>query len=139
MWRSSSVPITQKDLSSSRSAGWSNERSHGSGDAGVSPKIGRISTERRSHFCASLQSGSCSENYAILHDLSGQTLSDFPAASINRSIIGLGGFGYGMAHFPVLLCCSAQSRASAPSAQVGHAVVKVVKSARARSNLPERR
>src|ERR1700722_2852106 len=76
MWRSSSVPITQKDLSSSRSAGWSNERSHGSGDAGVSPKIGRISTERHSHFCASLQSGSCSENYAILHDLSGQTLSD---------------------------------------------------------------
>src|ERR1039458_8343730 len=74
MWRSSSVPITQKDLSSSRSAGLSNERSHGSGDAGVSPKIGRISTERRSHFCASLQSGSCSENYAIPHDLSGQTL-----------------------------------------------------------------
>src|ERR1700722_6762669 len=76
MWRSSSVPITQKDLSSSRSAGWSNERSHGSGDAGVSPKIGRISTERRSHFCASLQSGSCSENYAIPHDLSGQTLRE---------------------------------------------------------------
>src|SRR5471032_3317495 len=74
MWRSSSVPITQKDLSSSQSAGWSNERSHGSGDAGVSPKIGRISTERHSHFCASLQSGSCSENYAIPHDLSGQTL-----------------------------------------------------------------
>src|SRR6476646_5899420 len=74
MWRSSSVPITQKDLSSSRSAGWSNERSHGSDDAGVSPKIGRISTERRSHFCASLQSGSCSENYAIPRDLSGQTL-----------------------------------------------------------------
>src|SRR5512132_1798249 len=76
MWRSSSVLITQKDLSSFRSAGWSNERSHGSGDAGVSPKIGRISTERRSHFCASLQSGSCSENYAIPHDLSGQTLTD---------------------------------------------------------------
>src|ERR1700692_532774 len=75
MWRSSNVPITQKDLSSSRSAGWSNERSHGSGDVGVSPKIGRISTERRSHFCASLQSGSCSENYAIPHDLSGQTLT----------------------------------------------------------------
>src|SRR5664279_1120615 len=30
MWRSSSVPITQKDLSSSRSAGWSNVLSHGS-------------------------------------------------------------------------------------------------------------
>src|SRR5258705_4121524 len=74
MWRSSSVPITQKDLSSSRSGGSSNERSHGSGGAGVSPKIGRISIARRSHFCASLQSGSCSENYAIPHDLSGQTL-----------------------------------------------------------------
>ena len=79
MWRSSSVLITQKDLSSSRSAGWSNERSHGSGDAGVSPKIGRISTERRSHFCASLQSGSCSENYVIPHDLSGQTLTQIKA------------------------------------------------------------
>lgn len=75
MWRSSSVQITQKDLSSSRSGGSSNERSHGSGGAGVSPKIGRISTEKRSHFCASLQSGSCSENYAIPHDLSGQTLT----------------------------------------------------------------
>src|SRR4249919_1070085 len=74
MWRSSSVPITQKALSSSRSAGWSNERSHGSDDAGVSPKIGRITTQRRSHFCASLQSGSCSENYAIPRDLSGQIL-----------------------------------------------------------------
>jgi len=26
------------------------------------------------HFCASLQSESCWENYAIPHDLSGQTL-----------------------------------------------------------------
>src|SRR5665647_88870 len=76
MWRSSSVPITQKDLSSSRSGGSSNERSHGSGGAGVSPKIGRISIVRRSHFCASLQSGSCSENYAMPHDLSGQTLRE---------------------------------------------------------------
>ena len=39
--------------------GSSNERSHGSGGAGVSPKIGRISIERRSHFCASLQSELC--------------------------------------------------------------------------------
>src|SRR6476620_3031030 len=77
MWRSSSVPIAQKDLSPSRSGGSSNERSHGSGGAGVSPKIERISIARRSHFCASLQSGSCSENYAIRHDLSGQTLKTF--------------------------------------------------------------
>ena len=40
----------------------------------VSPKIGRISIARRSHFCVSLQSGLCCENYAIPHDLSGQTL-----------------------------------------------------------------
>ena len=32
--------ITQKDLLSSRSGGSSNERSHGLGGAGVSPKIG---------------------------------------------------------------------------------------------------
>src|ERR1700686_4176057 len=75
MWRSSSVPITQKDLSSSRTGGSSNERSHGSGGAGVSPKIGRISIARRSHFCVSLLSGLCCENYAIPHDLSGQTLT----------------------------------------------------------------
>ena len=35
------------------------ERSHGLGGAGVSPKIGRLSIERRSHFCASLQSDLC--------------------------------------------------------------------------------
>jgi hypothetical protein len=51
--------ITQKDLSSSRSDGSSNEHLHGSGDAGASPKIGRISIARRSDFCASPQSGSC--------------------------------------------------------------------------------
>src|SRR4249920_190635 len=39
---------------------WVVERTlHGSGGAGVSPKIGRISIEKHSHFCASLQSGSC--------------------------------------------------------------------------------
>ena len=81
MWRSSSVPITQKDLLSSRSGGSSNERSHGSGGADVSPKIGRISIARRSHFCVSLQSGLCCENYAIPHDLSGQTLSKFARAA----------------------------------------------------------
>src|SRR4249919_1627600 len=74
MWRSSSVPIMQKDLLSFRSGGSSNERSHGLAGAGVSPKIGRISIEKRSHFCASLQSDSCSESYATQHDLSGQTL-----------------------------------------------------------------
>jgi hypothetical protein len=48
-----------RHLSSSRSGGSSNERSHGSGVVGVSPKIGRISIVRHSLFSASLQSGSC--------------------------------------------------------------------------------
>src|SRR5260370_33134590 len=87
--------MTQKGLSSSRSGGWSNERSHGSVGAGVSPKIGRISTERRSHFCASLQSGSCSENYAIPHDLSGQTLRS-GAGSLSRHIAPKGKAGSGV-------------------------------------------
>jgi transposase len=39
---------------------WVVERTlHGSGGAGVSPKIGRNSIARRLHFCTSLQSGSC--------------------------------------------------------------------------------
>src|SRR6266478_9000884 len=86
MWRSSSVPITPKDSLSSRSGGSSNERSHGLGGAGVSPKIGRISIEKRSHFCASLQSDSCSENYAIQHDLSGQTLRIFDLGDLTEQV-----------------------------------------------------
>ena len=74
-------PLFRRAVAKIKSGGSSNELSHGSAGAGVSPKIGRISTERRSHFCASLQSGSCSENYAIPHDLSGQTLSINRAAS----------------------------------------------------------
>jgi hypothetical protein len=42
-------------LSMSRRAGWSNEHSHGSGGAAVSPKIGSLSTERCSPFRSSLQ------------------------------------------------------------------------------------
>jgi len=60
-----------KDLSSSRSAGWSNERSHGSGDVGVSPKIGRISTERRSHFCGLASIRLMLRKLCIPHDRSG--------------------------------------------------------------------
>ncbi|HVQ43730.1 MAG TPA: GAF domain-containing protein, partial [Candidatus Saccharimonadia bacterium] len=51
--------------------------------------MGRISTERRSHFCASLQSGSCSENYAIPHDLSGQTLSEVIRMGDYRTALGV--------------------------------------------------
>ena len=37
-----------------------------------SPRIGRISTERRSRSCASPQCASCSENYAIQPEVSGR-------------------------------------------------------------------
>src|SRR6266704_911280 len=40
-----------------------------------SPRIGRTSIAQRSRSCASPQSGSCSENFVILTDVSGQTLS----------------------------------------------------------------
>ena len=41
-----------------------------------SPRIGRISTEKRSRSCASPQFASCSENSAIRPEVSGQTLKD---------------------------------------------------------------
>ena len=37
------------------------------------PRIGRISTEKRSRSCASPQSASCSENSAIQPEVSGRT------------------------------------------------------------------
>src|SRR5580692_604908 len=43
-----------------------------------SPRIGRISTERHSRSCASPQSASCSENYAIQPEVSGRTLRKSP-------------------------------------------------------------
>ena len=41
-----------------------------------SPRIGRISTERRSRSCASPQSASCLENSAIRPEVSGRTLRE---------------------------------------------------------------
>src|SRR5258705_6436093 len=52
-------------------------RLRGSIAAEGSPRIGRISTERRSHSCASPQSASCSENSAIRPEVSGPTLIKF--------------------------------------------------------------
>jgi uncharacterized membrane protein YgcG len=42
------------------------------------PRIGRISTEKRSRSCASPQYASCSENSAIRPEVSGRTLSKYP-------------------------------------------------------------
>ena len=56
------------------SAGSSNEPSLGSAAADDWPRTGNASTARRSPSCASPPSASCCENYAIPHDVLGQTL-----------------------------------------------------------------
>ena len=55
------------------SDGSSSVPSRGSTDAEDWPRIGRTSIARRSLSCASLQSVSCCENFAIQSDVSGQT------------------------------------------------------------------
>src|SRR5712675_2699534 len=72
--KSSNVPIRSADLWSCPNAGSSSAPLPGSIAAEGSPRIGRISTERRSRSCASPQSASCSENYAIRPEVFGQTL-----------------------------------------------------------------
>src|SRR6266849_1402340 len=72
--KSSNVPIRSADLWSCPNAGSSSARLRGSIAAEGLPRIGRISTERRSRSCASPQSASCSENSAIRPEVSGQTL-----------------------------------------------------------------
>ena len=56
------------------SAGSSNAHSPGSAAAEDWPRTGNASTTRRSPSSASLQSVSCCENYAIPHEVFGQTL-----------------------------------------------------------------
>src|SRR3981189_1463548 len=72
--KSSNVPIRSADLWSCPNAGSSSAPLPGSIAAEGSPRIGRISTERRSRSCASPQSASCSENSAIRPEVSGRTL-----------------------------------------------------------------
>src|SRR6266478_921215 len=71
--KSSNVPIRSADLWSCPNAGSSSAPLRGSIAAEGSPRIGRISTERRSRSCASPQSASCSENSAIQREVSGRT------------------------------------------------------------------
>ncbi len=56
------------------SAGSSNAPSHGSAAAEDWPRTGNASTTGRSPFCVSPLSASCCENYAIAHNVIGQTL-----------------------------------------------------------------
>src|SRR5262245_22659349 len=71
-----SLRIRPRDSWCCPSAGSLSGRWHGSTAAADSPRIGRTSIAQRSRFCASPQSGSCSENFVILTDVSGQTLSE---------------------------------------------------------------
>src|SRR4030088_2576844 len=85
--KSSNVPIGSADLWSCPNAGSSNPPSLGSIAAEGSPRIGRISTERRSRSCASPQSASCSENSAIRPEVSGQTLTlQLPFLQVSESM-----------------------------------------------------
>src|SRR6266853_2032649 len=74
--RLSNVPIGSADLWCCPNAGSSSVPLRGSIAAEGLPRIGRISTEKRSRSCASHQSASCSENSAIRPEVSGRTLSN---------------------------------------------------------------
>src|SRR5712671_2452630 len=82
--KSSNVPIRPADLWCCPNAGSSSAPLPGSIAAEGSPRIGRISTERRSRSCASPQSASCSENSAIRPEVSGRTLRDRPRGAGHR-------------------------------------------------------
>src|SRR5712691_531824 len=73
--KSSNVPIRSAGLWSCPNAGSSSAPLPGSIAAAVWPRIGSASTEKRSRSCASPQSASCSENYAIRPEVSGRTLT----------------------------------------------------------------
>ena len=72
--RSSSDRIKPQASSHCPSAGSSNAPSLGSAAADDWPKTGNVSTTRLSPSCASPPSASCCENYAIPHDVLGETL-----------------------------------------------------------------
>jgi hypothetical protein len=91
--RSSSARIRPKDSWCCPSAGSLSGRWRGSTAAADSPRIGRTSIAQRSRSCASPQSGSCSENFVILTDVSGQTLIDKSGASLKSTHIRTGSAG----------------------------------------------
>ena len=72
--KSSSTPITPKDLWCAHAVGSSSAPLLGSTAAEGLPRIGKTSIARRWHSCASPQSASCSENFVIPFDVPGQTL-----------------------------------------------------------------
>src|SRR6516164_3250523 len=81
---------TNAASSSCPNAGSSSEHLLGLGDAAGLPRTGSVSIIKRSHSLSSPLSASCSENYAIQCDLSGQThreSGENQAASLESQII----------------------------------------------------
>ena len=74
--RSSSDRVKPQASSRCPNAGSSNAHSLGSAAADDWPRTGNASTTRRSPSSASPPSVSCCENYAIPHDVLGQTLKE---------------------------------------------------------------
>src|SRR2546430_1684661 len=74
--KSSSAPIGRKDSWCFHAVGSSNAPLRGSTAAEGLPRIGRTSIATRWRSCGLPQSASCSENFVIPPDVSGQTLSD---------------------------------------------------------------
>jgi hypothetical protein len=73
--KSSSAPIGRKDSWCFHAVGSSNAPLLGSTAAEGLPRIGRTSVATRWRFCGLPQSASCSENFVILFDVPGRTLS----------------------------------------------------------------
>jgi hypothetical protein len=88
-WKSTSSGdrTRPKASRSCHGAGLSNEPSHGSIDAVVSPKIGKISPATPSPSSSSHQSASCCESSAILDNVSGQTLRNEPSNFFAANLI----------------------------------------------------
>src|SRR5438876_4165531 len=72
--KSSSAPIGRKDSWCFHAVGSSNAPLRGSTAAEGLPRIGRTSIATRWRSCGLPQSASCSENFVIPPDVSGQTL-----------------------------------------------------------------
>src|ERR1700675_477889 len=68
--------MAPKDLCCLHAAGLSSALSLGSIAVAGSPRTGRTSIGKRSHSCASPQSASCSEDFVIPHEVTGQTLNE---------------------------------------------------------------
>src|SRR6516225_9086907 len=83
--KSSSAPIGRKDSWCFHAVGSSNAPLLGSTAAEGLPRIGRTSIATRWRSCGLPQSASCSENFVILPDVFGQTLSTEPSQMASRA------------------------------------------------------